>query len=150
HSPELGMKWLLPSGFMPFGTDKEGKIKTLLCPADKEVMSAAADTGNPRRKHEKKTKGITLLPNGPQATVVLPDGSCSTIMFSEKAAKEAMPYPFATCFQFATGPGTVAEKAKSGRVSDITSKKFEKVLIVVGDRPVPWTKPEDLNCEPGK
>src|SRR5262249_39005449 len=85
HSPELGMKWLLPSGFMPFGTDKEGKIKTLLCPADKEVMSAAADTGNPRRKHEKKTKGITLLPNGPQATVVLPDGSCSTIMFSEKA-----------------------------------------------------------------
>jgi hypothetical protein len=56
----------------------------------------------------------------------------------------------ATHYQVLTGPGTIFERGKAMSVSEIKDDPDRTLLIVVSSNPVPWTKPQDLDYDPGK
>jgi hypothetical protein len=53
-----------------------------------------------------------------------------------------------TCYFVLTGPETILGKPGGTNIPDITDGTSNTLLAVEADRPVPWTKPEDIPFDP--
>jgi Protein of unknown function (DUF1559) len=81
---------------------------------------------------------IRLLPRMP-ATYAPPPGK----------ARRAPPHH--TFFHVFVGPGTAFEGREGLRLSaDFPDSTADTLLVVEAGEPVPWTKPQDLDYEPGR
>jgi hypothetical protein len=58
--------------------------------------------------------------------------------------------PNTTFYKVFTGKGTPFEDPKGQTIADITDGTSNTLMVVEGDGPVPWTKPEDLPYDPEK
>jgi RNA polymerase sigma factor (sigma-70 family) len=57
---------------------------------------------------------------------------------------------YVTYYKVFTGKSTPFEDPNGNRIADITDGTSNTVLVVEGDGPVPWTKPEELPFDPDK
>jgi hypothetical protein len=58
--------------------------------------------------------------------------------------------PFTTFYKVFTGKSTPFEDPTGNKIADIVDGTSNTLMVVEGDGPVPWTKPEDLPFDPDK
>ena len=61
-----------------------------------------------------------------------------------------MKEPFTTFYKVFTGKSTPFEDPTGNKIADIVDGTSNTLMVVEGDGPVPWTKPEDLPFDPDK
>src|SRR5262249_21736661 len=58
--------------------------------------------------------------------------------------------PYTTFYQSFVGPGAFFEGKTGLKITSITDGTSNTLMVVEGEEPVPWTKPDDLPFDPKK